>query len=59
MIIASNLICETVMGFMNTTDIVDAIYGTIGTAIAFSFLYFTSKYGLIPIIPRNLESTVS
>lgn len=52
-IIASNFICETVMGFMNTTDIVDAIYGTIGTAIAFAFLYFTSKYGLVPIIPEN------
>lgn len=52
-IIASNFICETVMGFMNTTDIRDAIYGTIGTLIAFIFLYLTDKYGLIPVITRN------
>ena len=52
-IIASNFICETAMGFMNTTDIRDAIYGTIGTLIAFIFLYFTNKYGLVPIIQRN------
>lgn len=48
-IIISNFICETVMGFMNTTDIMDAIYGTMGTSIAFIFLYLTNKYGLIPI----------
>ena len=44
-IIASNFICETVMGFMNTTDILDAIYGTLGTAIAFVFLYFQVSMG--------------
>lgn len=54
-IIASNFICETIMGFMNTPDIVDAIYGTIGTAIAFAFLYFTSKYGLIPTKSEKLN----
>ena len=48
-IIISNFICETVMGFMNTTDIMDAIYGTMGTSIAFIFLYLTNKYGLNPI----------
>lgn len=52
-IVASNLICETVVRFMNTPDIVDAIYGIVGTGIAFVFLYSTSKYGLIPIINEN------
>ncbi|HFL3266445.1 TPA: hypothetical protein ACG3I4_002395 [Clostridioides difficile] len=50
--IVGNFICETVMGFMNTPDIMDAIYGTIGVAIAFTFLASTNKYGLIP---TNLE----
>lgn len=54
-LIASNFICETIMGFMNTTDIVDAIYGTIGTVIAFAFLYFTNKYGLISTKSEKLS----
>lgn len=52
-IVASNLVCETVVRFMNTPDIVDAIYGIIGTAIAFVFLYSTNKYGLIQAINEN------
>lgn len=45
-IVASNFISETIMGFMNTTDLLDAIYGTVGTTIAFIFLYYTNKRGL-------------
>lgn len=45
-IIAANIICETVMGFMNTTDILDAIYGIVGTLIGFCYLLVVSKYGL-------------
>lgn len=45
-LIAANFVCETLMGFMNTTDIMDAIYGTIGTVTIFTFLLITSKYGL-------------
>lgn len=30
---------------LNTADIVDAIYGTIGVFISFIYLYFISKYG--------------
>ena len=47
--VASNLICETVMGFINTADIIDAVYGIVGTAIGFAYLYITNKYGLVPI----------
>ena len=50
--IVSNFVCETLMGFMNTTDIVDAIYGTIGTVIVFLYLFLTNKYGLIPADSR-------
>lgn len=52
--IAANFVCETLMGFMNTADIMDAIYGTMGIAIVFVFLVFTTKYGLIPTNTEKL-----
>ncbi|MEG0367503.1 MAG: hypothetical protein RR585_11755 [Coprobacillus sp.] len=45
-IIVGNILCETVMGFMNTTDIIDAVYGIVATALIFCFLLITKKYGL-------------
>lgn len=54
LIIVGNFICETLMGFMNTTDILDAIYGTVGVAIVFIFLAITKKYGMIPAKPEKL-----
>ncbi len=45
-IIIANVLCETVMGFINTTDIVDAVYGIVGTIISFCFLLGVKKYGL-------------
>ena len=45
-IIIANIICETVMSFMNTTDIIDAIYGMAGTLIGFCYLLVVDKYGL-------------
>lgn len=47
LLIAANFACETLMGFMNTPDIVDAVYGTFGILIAYAYLFFTHKYGLI------------
>ncbi|MCL2721416.1 MAG: hypothetical protein FWD47_08775 [Treponema sp.] len=47
LLIIANIICETLLGFINTPDIVDAIYGIIGITIAFIFLFLTKKYGLI------------
>ena len=44
------------MGFMNTADIMDAIYGTAGTIIGFTYLFFTYKYGLVPV--RSAEKEV-
>lgn len=41
-----NFVCETLIGFMNTTDIIDAIYGTVGLLVAYVYLFFTNKYGL-------------
>lgn len=45
--IIANFVCETLMGFMNTPDIIDAVYGTIGIAVTFVFLFVAQKYGLI------------
>ncbi|MEG0275671.1 MAG: hypothetical protein RR630_01435 [Coprobacillus sp.] len=46
-IILGNILCETVMIFMNTPDIVDAIYGIVGTLVSFFFLLGIKKYGLV------------
>ena len=46
LLVVGNLLCETVMGFMNTPDIMDAIYGLAGTVVGFVFLAVTKKYGL-------------
>ena len=46
LIVIANILCETIMGFMNTTDIIDAIYGIVGTLISFCFLLVVNKYGL-------------
>ena len=45
-IIVANILCETVMGFMNTTDILDAVYGIVGTLIGFCYFLVINKYGL-------------
>lgn len=52
--IAGNVVCETLMGFMNTPDIIDAIYGIFGIVVTFIFLAITNKYGLVP---NNLEKS--
>ena len=50
LLITANFICETLMGFMNTADILDAIFGTIGALIAFLFLLVTKYHGLESIM---------
>lgn len=47
--VIGNFLCETLMTFVNTPDIVDAYFGILGTFIGFLFLFTTKKYGLIPI----------
>ena len=44
-IILSNFIYEIVLPILNTTDIVDAVYGLVGTIISLIYLYIISKYG--------------
>ncbi len=47
--IVANFICETLMGFINTVDIVDAMYGTVGIILVFIYLYCLNRNGLILI----------
>lgn len=51
--VVANFICETLMSFINTVDIVDAIYGTIGIMIAFIYFYCVNSNGLIQINSDN------
>ena len=48
-LLVGNLVCETLMGFMNTTDIIDAVYGAVGTLVSFAYLLAAFRYGLIPV----------
>ncbi len=54
-LIGANLICETMIAFLNTPDIIDVVYGIIGTLVVFAFLYLTYHYGLIAIKEPNKE----
>lgn len=51
--IVANFACETLMSSLNTVDIVDAIYGTIGILIVFIYFYFLNSNGLIKINSNN------
>ena len=51
--ILANFICETLMSSINTVDIVDAIYGTIGIIIVFIYFYCVNSNGLIEINSDN------
>ena len=44
-IILSNFIYEIFLPILNTTAIVDAVYGLVGTIISLIYLYIISKYG--------------
>lgn len=44
-ILIANVVCETLMGFMNTTDIVDAIYGITAVLISYCFFFLANTYG--------------
>lgn len=48
-IIVANFISETLMDFMNTVDIIDALYGTVGTLLVFIYFYYLNKNGLVKI----------
>lgn len=45
LIAVANFVYETVLPILNTTDIVDAVYGLFGVFLSLIYLYFISKYG--------------
>jgi len=47
--IVANLICEILLSSINTVDIIDAIYGTVGIIIVFIYFYCVNSNGLIRI----------
>lgn len=44
-LIIANFVYEIFLPVVNTTDIVDAIYGLVGVIIRLIYLYFIGKYG--------------
>jgi hypothetical protein len=48
-VIAANFFCEFFVTALNTPDLADAFYGTIGTIIPAGFLFVTAKYGLVEV----------
>lgn len=44
-LIIANFVYEIFLPVVNTTDIVDAIYGVVGVIISLIYLYFIGKYG--------------
>lgn len=43
--VLANFIYEVFLPILNTTDIIDAVYGFVGVIISLIYLYFISKYG--------------
>lgn len=50
-LIAGNVVCETLLGAVNTTDLTDALYGTAGVLAAYVYLFCLHRYGLIERSP--------
>ena len=47
LLIVVNFIYEIFLPVLNTTDIIDALYGLVGVVISLVYLYFIDKYGFI------------
>lgn len=47
LLIVVNFVYEIFLPILNTTDIIDALYGLVGVAISLVYLYFIGKYGFI------------
>ena len=46
-LIVLNFIYEIFLPVLNTTDIIDALYGLVGVVISLMYLYFIDKYGFL------------
>ncbi len=48
LVLLANLVCETVLSFLNTPDLLDALAGSFGVFVALAYLFFVSLHGLVP-----------
>ena len=53
LLLVANALCETVLGFINTPDLIDMCFGFVGTGISFLTLLIIYTFGLLP----NKETT--
>lgn len=53
LLLIANALCETVLGFINTPDLIDMYFGFVGTGISFLTLWIIYTFGLLP----NKETT--
>ena len=44
-LVAANFVYETLLPVLNTTDIVDAVYGLVGVAVSLVYLFIIGKFG--------------
>ena len=47
LLVLANFVYEMFLPILNTTDIIDALYGLVGVAISLVYLCFIGKYGFI------------
>ena len=47
LLVLINFVYEMFLPILNTTDIIDALYGLVGVTISLVYLYFIGKYGFI------------
>lgn len=47
-LILGNFACELFLSFLNTKDILDAVYGLIGCILPFPYLMLTKRLGIVP-----------
>jgi hypothetical protein len=45
-ILLANVLCETLMTFLNWPDLIDALYGAAGVLVALAYVLLVKKYGL-------------
>lgn len=56
--IAANFICETLFSFINTVDIVDAVYGTVGVVLAYIYFCCAERSNAVTIYHENPRAEI-
>jgi len=56
LIAIANFVYETLLPFLNTTDIIDALYGLLGVLLSLIYLYFIRKHGFEDVDTNSSQS---